>query len=69
MPAFFEANPKKKNLLVAVNGKEFDEFKTVLKRAMNVWDTMPKWVSELSDDMEKDPIPQPQNRVVNGENS
>lgn len=47
--------PEKKVIKLTVAGPEYEEFRTLVQRAVNTWDTMPQWVRILSDTLEDNP--------------
>ena len=40
---------------IAVTGKEFAEFKQLVARAVNTWDSAPAWIHKLNSELQQIP--------------
>lgn len=44
-----------KHVQLTATGKEHDEFVQLVNRALNTWDTAPKWLKDLGDRLAENP--------------
>lgn len=43
-------------LIQRITPQEEAEFKTLVSRAINTWDTAPKWIKDLNDNLNGNPV-------------
>lgn len=55
MGCIFSGNTEVGVFMLSVSEQEYEEFKQLVARATNTWDTMPPWVRTISDALADNP--------------